>query len=213
MTVLRIIFLVFLVACSNAAEKAQPPTQSSGQSSTKSSGDSLRGEKIYKERGCSACHSIEWVGGVIGPDLTQVTLRRTDEWLRNWLKDPPSVLKDTVMPKVPWRSEQEISDLIEFFKTFKSEVKKDFLGKVPKKDAGKMLVKEYGCSACHRIVGPASGRVRFPDLTHVAKKRDRKWLNDWLKDPQKVKPGTFMPTYPLTDIEREAIVEYLSTLR
>lgn len=177
------------------------------------SGDAESGKTIFKNKGCAICHSINRIGGAIGPDLTQVTVRRTDERLVNWLKDPPSLLKDTDMPKVPWNSEQEIFDLIAYFKTVKKDVDKSFLGKVSRKEAGKMLVKEYDCKSCHRIKDPDSGRVRFPDLTHEARKRDKKWLDKWLKDPQAVKPGTFMPTYPLTDEEREAIIEYLSTLK
>ncbi len=176
-------------------------------------GDAEMGREIYKNRGCPICHSIVRVGGTVGPDLTQVSVRRTDERLVNWLKDPPSLLKDTDMPKVPWKDEKEIFDLIAYFKTFRKEINRDFLGKVSKKEAGKRLIKEYDCRACHRIIDPESGRDRFPELTHEGRKRSKAWLNDWLKDPQAVKPGTFMPTYPLSDEERAAIVEYLTTLK
>lgn len=176
-------------------------------------GDPEKGKEIFKDRGCAICHSIDRVGGTVGPDLTQVTLRRTDERLVNWLKDPPSLLKDTDMPKVPWKDEKEIFDLIAYFKTVKKEIYRDFLGRVSKKEAGKRLIKEYDCRSCHRIIDPESGRDRFPELTHEGRKRDRKWLDRWLKDPQAVKPGTFMPTYPLSDEERAAIAEYLSTLK
>lgn len=177
------------------------------------SGDPERGKAIFESRGCTICHSINRIGGTVGPDLTQVTVRRTNERLVNWLKDPPSLLKETDMPKVPWGSEQEIFDLIAYFKTARKEIGKGFLGKVSKKEAGKRLIEEYDCKACHRIKDPESGRERFPDLSHVASRRDKKWLDNWLIDPQAVKPGTFMPTYPLTDEEREAIIEYLSILK
>lgn len=117
------------------------------------------------------------------------------------------------MPKVPWKDEQEIFDLIEYFKTVRREINRDFLGKVSKKEAGRRLIKEYDCRSCHRIIDPDSGRERFPELTHVGRKRDRMWLDKWIKDPQAVKPGTFMPTYPLSNEERSAIVEYLTTLK
>ncbi|HBR17433.1 MAG: hypothetical protein A3G39_03455 [Deltaproteobacteria bacterium RIFCSPLOWO2_12_FULL_43_16] len=200
--ILRIIFLACLVLAANVYAETFIV-----------SGDPEKGKEIFKNKGCAICHSINRVGGAIGPDLTQVTIRRTDERLVNWLKDPPSLLKDTDMPKVPWESEQEIFDLIAYFKTVKKDMDKSFLGKVSKKEAGKRLVKEYDCKSCHRIKDPESGRERFPDLTHEARKRNQKWLDKWLKDPQAVKSGTFMPTYPLTDEERAAIVEYLSTLK
>lgn len=196
----RILFLLIIISSSSIAAETL-------------SGNAERGKTIFASRGCSICHSINRIGGAVGPDLTQVTIRRTDERLVKWLNDPPSLLKDTDMPKVSWASEQEVFDLIAFFKTVRKEIRKDFLAKVSKREAGKRLVQEYDCRSCHRIKDPESGRERFPDLTHEGRKRDKKWLSAWLKDPQAVKPGTFMPTYPLTDEERAAIVEYLSTLR
>jgi nitric oxide reductase subunit C len=178
-----------------------------------SPGNPEKGKETFRNKGCAICHSIDRVGGTVGPDLTQVTVRRTDERLMDWLKDPSAILKDTDMPKVPWKDEQEILDLLAYFKTFKKEIKKDFLGKVPEKEAGKKLINEYDCRACHKIIDPESGRERFPELTHVGRKREKDWLDRWLKDPQAVKPGTFMPTYPFSDAERSAIVEYLTTLK
>ena len=179
----------------------------------KFSGDPDKGKATYRNRGCAICHSIDRAGGTVGPDLTQVTVRRTDERLVNWLKDPSALLKDTDMPKAPWKDEQEIFDLLAYFKTLRKEIKKDFLGKVPEKEAGRRLIMEYDCRACHRIIEPESGRERFPELTRVGSARDKAWLDRWLKDPQTVKPGTFMPTYPLSDEERSAVVEYLTTLK
>lgn len=200
--VLRLFLILFFALCSHISAEGSAPA-----------GDPGSGKAIFKERGCPICHSIERSGGTVGPDLTQVTVRRTDERLVAWLNDPPSLLKGTDMPKVPWKSEEEVYDLIAYFKTFRKEINRDFLGKVPGKEAGKRLIREYDCRACHRIADPESGRERFPDLTRVARKRNRQWLNAWLKDPQAVKPGTFMPAYPFTDEEREAIVEYLLTLK
>lgn len=200
--VFRLLFTALLLLSTNA----------SAQSLTVSV-DPEKGKEIFKNRGCTICHSINRVGGTVGPDLTQVTVRRTDERLVSWLKDPPALLKDTDMPKVPWKDETEIFDLIAYFKTFRKDINRDFLGKVSKREAGKRLVKEYDCRSCHRIVDPESGRSRFPELTHEGSKRNRAWLDRWLKDPQAVKHGTFMPTYPLSDEERAAVVEYIYTLK
>jgi nitric oxide reductase subunit C len=150
---------------------------------------------------------------MVGPDLTQVTVRRTDERLVKWLKDPPALLEDTDMPKVPWDGEQEIFDLISYFKALRKDVDRSFLGKVSKKEAGKRLIKEYDCRACHRIIDPWSGRERYPELTHEGRKRSKTWINNWLRDPQAIKPGTFMPTYPFSEEERVAVAEYLSSLK
>ncbi len=62
------------------------------------------------------CHSLNGKGGDVGPDLTGVNKRRSDEWLMKWLKDPPSIKADTMMPKMEWNSDQEILDIIYYLK-------------------------------------------------------------------------------------------------
>lgn len=49
------------------------------------------GEMVYLRVGCTSCHSIG-KGKLIGPDLAGVMQRREREWLKKWLKDPPSML-------------------------------------------------------------------------------------------------------------------------
>jgi len=49
----------------------------------------VRGQKLYQTRGgCAKCHSIWGEGGVLGPDLTDVGLRRTPAYLRTAVADP-----------------------------------------------------------------------------------------------------------------------------
>lgn len=170
------------------------------------------GEKVVKSRACNICHSFNGAGGLVGPDLTQVGIRRTGEWLFNWLSDPPLILPGTGMPRFEWESDQEIWDVIAYLVSLKRPVNPAAILKSPsKEDAGMLLVDAYDCRACHRII--EGGRVRFPDLTHVGSKIYPSWEANWLKDPQAIKPGTFMPTFPLSPEEREAIAAYLHTLK
>ena len=170
------------------------------------------GEKVITKRACNICHSFNGAGGLVGPDLTQVGIRRTEEWLFRWLGDPSAVLPGTDMPTIEWVSDQEIWDVIAYLVSLKRPVDPASILKLPsKEEAGKLLVDAYDCRACHRIV--EGGRVRFPDLTHVGSKIYPSWEVNWLKDPQTVKPGTYMPTYPLSSEEREAIAAYFHTLK
>lgn len=172
----------------------------------------IEGEKITQKRACNICHSFNGIGGLVGPDLTQVGIRRTEEWLFNWLSDPLLILPGTDMPKFEWESDQEIMDVIAYLISLKKPVDMVAILKSPtKEDAGKRLVEAYDCRACHRIID--GGRVRFPDLTHVGSKIYPEWEVNWLKDPQAIKPGTFMPTFPLSLEDREAIASYLHTLK
>ncbi len=169
-------------------------------------GDIEKGKTSVQQKLCKICHSFNGEGGQVGPELRQVGIRRSREWLEKWLKDPRAMKPDTPMPAVPWR-EGEMEDVIEYLLSLKKEVKKEEALKLPDPRAGEKLVEMYDCRACHKI--REGGRVRFPDLTDEASRHDEQWLNTWLKDPQAVKPGTFMPTFPFTDEEREAVVKYL----
>lgn len=71
------------------------------------------------------------------------------------------------------------------------------------------------CLSCHAI-GKDGGNTG-PNLTGFGDKQrvagvlehDKKNLEKWIKDPQKVKPGNNMPNVPLSDEEVDAVADYL----
>jgi len=78
------------------------------------------------------------------------------------------------------------------------------------------------CITCHAIRGtPAAGQVG-PDLTHVGSRprigagtlpNDRAHLAAWIRDPQKSRPGVFMPPNPLSPADLDALTAYLASLK
>jgi cytochrome c551/c552 len=50
-----------------------------------------RGKSLFANKGCTACHTIG-KGKLAGPDLMGVTQRRSEDWLKRWLKDPPAMI-------------------------------------------------------------------------------------------------------------------------
>lgn len=87
---------------------------------------------------------------------------------------------------------------------------------------GARLFQERTCQNCHAIAGTkATGKVG-PDLTHVA---DRETLGAgaldnsltnltaWIANPQRYKPGCYMPDLHLTGTEPHEIAAYLEALR
>ena len=94
-----------------------------------------KGQAIFKEKGCVACHSIG-KGKITGPDLLGVTQRREEEWLRKWLKSPDTMiytdpiakemLKEFLVP-MPNQglSDEEIEILIEYFEYNDSQKAKE----------------------------------------------------------------------------------------
>ncbi len=164
------------------------------------------GKKLFAARGCIICHSVGAPSKGPGPELTQVAYQRNAEWLRAWLADPKKLKSDTIMPKPSWESPQERDAVIEYLLSARRPI--------PPADStdGARLFADYGCDACHAVRGHG-GKPQFPELSNEGAVRDAGWLDRWLADPPAVKPGTFMPRFPLTPAQRRSLVAYLGTLK
>jgi cytochrome c oxidase subunit 2 len=86
---------------------------------------------------------------------------------------------------------------------------------------GAAIFGEKTCVTCHAIGDVAAARIG-PDLTHVAERttlgagvieNTPDELARWLKDPQRIKPGSHMPNAQLSDGEVTDLVAYFETLR
>jgi cytochrome c2 len=90
---------------------------------------------------------------------------------------------------------------------------------------GKMLFQQKGCIACHVAQGVqgATGTIG-PNLNGIGDPAKRpkladgaanspEHLKEWIKDPQKLKPGTMMPNLQLSDKEADDLVALLMTLK
>lgn len=87
---------------------------------------------------------------------------------------------------------------------------------------GRLLIRAYGCGACHTIPGvPGARAVVGPPLRGVA---DRAYIGGvlpnteadmirWLRNPRAVDPRTVMPNMNVTESDARDIAAYLSTLR
>jgi cbb3-type cytochrome c oxidase subunit III len=127
----------------------------------------VRGEKLFRERGCKGCHKLDGVGGVLGNALDGVgsqpvayfPMRYVEgektiyRWMKEHFDDPRNIVLDSEM----------ISDLTDeesnFLTTYVSSLRSE---EVPKKyrrikgmrtaeitkDKGESLYKMY-CIACH----------------------------------------------------------------
>ncbi|MBU5638638.1 cytochrome c [Geomonas sp. Red69] len=68
------------------------------------------------------------------------------------------------------------------------------------------------CRDCH-IVNDKGGVVG-PELSHVGSKRDRRFLEQVIREPAKVYPGTAMPPYDTFSKKQiDSLVDYLSGLK
>lgn len=78
-------------------------------------------------------------------------------------------------------------------------------------EPSRALFDASGCRACHAVGG--RGGNAGPDLSFVGLRRDRVWLDAWLKEPRALKPDTLMTHPGLSEGDRRGLVEFLSGLR
>lgn len=87
---------------------------------------------------------------------------------------------------------------------------------------GARVFREAQCALCHSVRSVEAFARAGPDLTRLASRRTiaagtlpntGASLRAWISDPQRIKPGTFMPATHLEPERLDALVEYLGTLR
>jgi cytochrome c oxidase subunit II len=74
------------------------------------------------------------------------------------------------------------------------------------------------CGSCHTIRGTAASTHVGPDLTHVGSRsslaaltipNSTERMREWIRDPQRLKPGSLMPAVELTGTQVRRLVAYL----
>ena len=87
---------------------------------------------------------------------------------------------------------------------------------------GEQVFTQNVCASCHTIRGTAAKGTAGPDLTHVGSRttlgagilpNDVASMRAWLDDPQRYKPGSFMPHVPLSAADLDALAAYLESLK
>lgn len=76
------------------------------------------GKNIFENKSCTTCHTINAVGGLVGPDLSVVGLRRSREWHIQHLTNPRSLVIDSIMPGFTY-SQSELEALTMYLVSLK----------------------------------------------------------------------------------------------
>ncbi len=87
---------------------------------------------------------------------------------------------------------------------------------------GAALFMAKTCGDCHSINGTAANGTTGPDLTHIGSRttllagvsvNNTDNLKAWLRSPQHVKPGSYMPDFLLPDSSVDKLTAYLQSLK
>jgi nitric oxide reductase subunit C len=168
---------------------------------------------------CDACHKFNGYGGTLAPDLSYEGSRANRDWLISFLRNPQT-LRPTLILRMPQfnmsdRDTTVIADYIGLvLQAPEVNVAAVDRGKFTAEmaAAGKRLFDEkYQCQSCHTI--GASGGYVGPSLTSVGNWMTAAWIEAWLRNPQKLVPGTTEPSRAFSEEEVRDLTAYLLSLR
>lgn len=187
----------------------------------------VHGKEIWESNNCMGCHTLFGEGAYYAPELTKVYDRRGPEWMKAFLKDPQAMYPGERKMIQYNFDEAQIDALIAFFK-WSGEV--DLNGFPKKPDLGQpaqaaTLVTNSAasnhlpppayftsvCMGCHTVDGKG-GNVG-PALNGVGTRMTARQIDDFIADPQKVRPGSKMPNLGLAPSVRQDLVTFLASLR
>jgi cytochrome c2 len=195
------------------------------------------GRELIKQFGCFGCHKIPGYEGIrkVGPDLSTVSGKLTQDWVKKWLRNPKDFKSEARMPKfwfntnnsgvingVDWdkRNIAEINAVTAYLFSKSKPLSLPTKSAAGNAAHGKELVESRGCFGCH-AVGPIEEAPNRPqtrrrhgyNLANQGSKVSPNWLANWVQDPRQVWPDSKMPSLRLPDSEVADVTAYLSSLR
>lgn len=173
----------------------------------------------FKRFGCLNCHNRDGEGGipedlaakmkslesaenaddVAPPRLTQVGHKLRTPYLAGVLLKGERA-RPWMSLRMPQYGEANVGHLVHGLAKLEGTLPDDAVGKVPftaaKIEAGRALAGKagLGCVACHDISGVSGGGTRGPDLARTHERVRLDWYTRWMHQPQRLAPGTKMPT-------------------
>jgi cytochrome c2 len=174
------------------------------------------GRQLVAEKNCRGCHLVEGAGGDIRPtkkeqaqwppNLNTEGFKTQPLWLHPFLKDPGSVtLRPWLTTRMPTFhfTEQQAATIERYFSAL-DKVDYPFINTEVETDSerlkvGAELFTKLQCASCHptgNTLPPGKAPEDLAPNLQLAHERLRPdWVLQWLADPQKIFPGTRMPSF------------------
>lgn len=172
--------------------------------------------RLMRDLNCLSCHAINGHGGDMAPDLTWEGSAVQREWLITFLKNP-NTLRPALIRRMPKfnLSDKEAGMLADYIETaYQSPAfDRDSMTSAASADeierGRQLFYSKFACQSCH-IVDPQKDKGYIgPTLTHVGARLNAAWIYQWLKGPQKLRPGTLEPDWQMSDADAKSLTAFL----
>jgi cytochrome c1 len=190
------------------------------------------GKKLIVELGCAACHEINGVRKPenFAPDLSTIGSKPADQlvflpgmehslpnYIAAKIQQPRVFGPGFKMPQFTLTTSQNdalttaLLALTERSHAIPTNLRVAAVRETayqPAGHAGKLMT-ELACLSCHRING--HGGEMAPDLTWEGSSVQRQWLDDFLKNPNTLRPALIrrMPRFNLSDSDSKELTDYM----
>jgi len=187
----------------------------------------IAGKRAFERRNCNDCHTVLGFGAYFAPDLTRAYTRMGEMPIRRRLEKPEVAFVDSFR-KMPHQSlsEQEIDGIAAYLAWISNIENQDWPPQHSEKrwkrstermlaaaalSPGAAIIEQEQCLACHNL--GKEGANQAIRLEWIARRRDARWIADFLVDPEKLAPGCGMPSYPHLSVgQRESVGQFIVAL-
>ena len=194
------------------------------------------GARLFQEKGCSSCHVTSGIKIQLdfGPDLSAEGAKTVSQldfgsskmprtliaFMEAKISNPLSVNSSAWMPQYVFKPGdlEAVTTAVLGMKGAQSTpgiaalvIEAASPSYHPAGDFGK-IYERYKCYVCHRFAG--YGGALAPDLSYEGSRAQRRWIEDFLKNPQTLRPTlTFrIPQFNVTDQEAGILADYLGAV-
>ena len=203
----------------------QPPTKA----------QIAHGKQLVIEYGCASCHQITGVPKPdnYGPELSRIGSKPVVQliflpgmehtlpaYLAQKIHEPRSFGPSLRMPRYNFTASQveavttALLSLTDRSFDLPAKLQVPAVHETNYQPAGQagQIMTSLNCQSCHSING--HGGSMAPDLSWEGSSVQRQWLDDFLKNPNTLRPALIrrMPRFNLTDSERTTLTDYIMTV-
>jgi mono/diheme cytochrome c family protein len=193
------------------------------------------GKALVTEYGCAACHEISGIRKPVNfaPELSRIGSKPVaqlvftsgmphtlPDYLAGKILKPRSFGAGLRMPQFNFSQAQAealttaLLSLTERSYTLPPRLQVASIPESSYRPAGRAgkLMDEFACLSCHRING--RGGDMAPDLSWEGSSVQRAWLDDFLKNPNTLRPALIrrMPKFNISDKDRAELTDYILTV-